>query len=102
MDLLYPRREVLSPPGKLVEDFAMNDNARRRLAQKTARTKEAEEQIALQRFVAGLDPEYLTKLRVDCIRTANEQLRGASPEQVVAEAARHFESRVRFLMGVAP
>lgn len=77
----------------------MNDNARRRLAQKTARTKQAEEQAALQQAIAGLDPEYATKLRVDCIRTANERLRGASPEEVTAAVAKDFELRIRFLIG---
>lgn len=76
----------------------MNDNARRRLAQKTARTKEAEEQTALQRFVAGLDPEYVSKLRHDALRSAHDKLRGADPQQVAAEAERGFESYVRFLM----
>ena len=79
----------------------MNDNARRRLAQKTARTKDAEEQAAFQQFVAGLDPEYVSKVRHDTLRSAHERLRGASPEEVVAEAAKDFEGRVRFLMGKA-
>ncbi len=76
----------------------MNDNARRRLAQKTARTKEAEEQAAFQQFVAGLDPEYVSKLRHDALRSAHDRLRGADPQQVAAEAARGFESYVRFLI----
>ncbi len=77
----------------------MNDNARRRLARKTARSKQAEEQAALQQFVAGLDPDYVSKLRHDALRSAHDKLRGADPQEVAAEAARGFESYVRFLMG---
>lgn len=76
----------------------MNDNARRRLAQKTARTKQAEEQAALQQAIAGLDPEYVTKLRRDSLVAAHDRLReSATPEEIVREAERHFESRIRFL-----
>jgi hypothetical protein len=74
-------------------------SAARRVADKRKRAEQAEEQTVLQRFVAGLDPEYANKLRHDSLVAANTRLRGASPEEVVREAELHFESRVRFLMG---
>lgn len=54
---------------------------------------------AVQQTLAGLDPTYLEKLKHDCLRAANERLRGASPEQVVREAARDLEGCLRFLTG---
>jgi hypothetical protein len=73
-------------------------SAARRVADKRKRAEQAKDTAALQRFIAGLDAEYLTKLKHDCLVTANTRLRGASPEEVVREAELHFESRVRFLM----
>jgi hypothetical protein len=66
-------------------------NAARRVADKARRDE-------FQQLLAKLDPEYVTKLRHDCLRAANEQVRGADPRVVVREAEKHFESRVRFLM----
>jgi hypothetical protein len=66
-------------------------NAARRVADKARRDE-------FQQLLAKLNPEYVTKLRHDCLRMANEQVRGADPRAVVREAERHFESRVRFLM----
>jgi hypothetical protein len=65
-------------------------NSNRRIAEKAKRNE-------FQQLLNTLDPEYVTKLRHDCLRMANEQRRGASPEEVVREAERHFESRIRFL-----
>jgi hypothetical protein len=78
-------------------------SAARRVADKRKRAEQAEEQTALQRFVAGLDPEYTDKLRHDAIRSAHERLREsrATPEEVVAEAGLHFAAQVRFLMGAS-
>jgi hypothetical protein len=66
-------------------------NAARRVADKAKRDE-------LQQLINKLDPEYVTKLRHDCLRAANEQLSSADPHAVVREAEKHFESRVRFLM----
>jgi hypothetical protein len=77
-------------------------SAARRVADKRKRAERAEEQTALQRFVAGLDPEYIVKLRHDALRSAHERLHGAPPEKVTAEAEQAFEAQVRFLMGPKP
>jgi hypothetical protein len=61
------------------------------------RIADREKRNAFQQLLAKLDPEYVTKLRHDCLRAANEQLSSADPHAVVREAERHFESRVRFL-----
>ena len=76
----------------------MNENARRRVALKTARAKQAEEQAALLQAL-NIPPEYLDKLKTDCLRAANDRLRGADPHAVVAEAARDLEARLHFLQG---
>jgi hypothetical protein len=65
-------------------------NSNRRVAEKAKRD-------AFQQLLSKLDPEYVAKLRHDCLRAANEQLRSADPHAVAREAERHFESRVRFL-----
>jgi hypothetical protein len=52
---------------------------------------------AVKQALSSLPSEYLDKLRHDCLVAANTRLRGASPEEVVAEAARDFEGRLRFL-----
>jgi hypothetical protein len=51
--------------------------------------------------VAGLTPEYVTKLRHDALTAAHNRLRGtgATPEEVVREAQAHFDASVRFLTG---
>ncbi len=49
--------------------------------------------------VDDLTPEYLEKLRHDCLVAANAHLRGRSAEEIVAEAARDLELRLRFLRG---
>jgi len=74
-------------------------SAARRVADKRKRAEQAEEQSTLQQFVAGLDPEYVAKLRYDAMRSAHERLRGASPDEVVREAEQALEAQVRFLMG---
>ena len=76
-------------------------SAARRVADKRKRAEQAEEQTALQRFVAGLDPEYVAKLRYDSMRSAHERLRGADPQAVVREAELRFAAMVQFLMGKA-
>jgi hypothetical protein len=68
-------------------------SAARRAADKR---KRAESTAAIQ-AAAKLPPEYLDKLRHDCLVAANTALPGAPPEEVVREAMRHFESRIRFL-----
>jgi hypothetical protein len=65
-------------------------NSNRRVAEKAKRDE-------FQQLLNTLDPEYVTKLRHDCLRAANDRLRGADPHAVVREAEQHFESRVRFL-----
>lgn len=84
----YQRRDKMPP--KSPSNYNSNAAARR-VAEKAKRDE-------FRQLLSKLDPEFVTKLRVDCLRTANEQLRGASPEEVVREAGLHFESRVRFLM----
>ena len=49
--------------------------------------------------VDDLTPEYLEKLRHDCLVAANAHLRGRSAEEIVADAARDLELRLRFLRG---
>jgi hypothetical protein len=66
-----------------------------RIADKRRRAEKA----AVDQAIAGLDPEYVSKLRHDALRSAHERLPGATPEEVTAEAAKDFESRVRFLIG---
>jgi len=68
-------------------------SAARRAADKR---KRAESAAAVQ-AAASLPQEIIDKLRHDCLVAANARLRGASPEEVVREAAKDFESRVRFL-----
>jgi RecA/RadA recombinase len=63
---------------------------KRRVAKKAA---------AVQQTLAGLDPEYLEKLKHDCLRAAHNRLRGASPAEVVRQAQEHFDASVRFLTG---
>ena len=66
-----------------------------RIADKRKRAEKA----AVERAIAGLDPEYVSKLRHDALRAAHERLPGATPEEVTREATKDFESRVRFLIG---
>jgi len=68
-------------------------SAARRAADKR---KRAESAAAVQ-AAAKLPPEYLAKLKHDCLVAANALLPGASAEEIVREAERHFESRIRFL-----
>ena len=56
-------------------------------------------EVAPASIVDGLTPEQIDKIRLDCLRAANTQLRGASPEEVVAAAAADLEARLRFLRG---
>jgi hypothetical protein len=65
-------------------------NSNRRVAEKAKRD-------AFQQLLSKLDPEYVAKLRHDCLRAANTRLPGADPHTLVREAEQHFESRVRFL-----
>jgi len=67
-------------------------NSNRRVAEKAKRD-------AFNQLLTKLDPEYVAKLRHDCLRAANAALPGADPRAVVREAEQHFESRVRFLVG---
>jgi hypothetical protein len=69
-------------------------NAYRRVAHK-------KERDAFQQSLSKLDPEYVTKLRHDALRAANERLPGADPFAVVREAEKDFRSRVAFLVGGA-
>jgi hypothetical protein len=77
--------------------------ARRRVAGAAGRVAEkqrkAERAAAVQQALVTIDPAYLEKLKHDCLRAANDRLRGASPEDVVREAARDLEGRLRFLTG---
>jgi hypothetical protein len=68
-------------------------SAARRAADKR---KRAESTAAVQ-AAANLPPEYLDKLRHDCLVAANARRPGASPEEVTREAARDLEGRLRFL-----
>jgi len=54
-------------------------------------------EAAVKQALSSLPSEYLDKLRHDCLVAANTRLRGASPEEVVAEAERDFEGRLGFL-----
>jgi hypothetical protein len=54
-------------------------------------------EAAVKQALSSLPSEYLDKLRYDCLVAANTRLCGASPEEVVAEAERDFEGRLRFL-----
>jgi len=54
-------------------------------------------EAAVKQALSSLPSEYLDKLRYDCLVGANTRLRGASPEEVVTEAERDFEGRLRFL-----
>jgi hypothetical protein len=68
-----------------------------RIAQKRYAVNRSARTAAVQQTLAGLDTEYLAKLKYDCLRSANVRLRGAGPEEVVREAARDLERRLRFL-----
>ena len=48
---------------------------------------------------ADLTPEYLDKLRLDCLRAANNSMPGADPHAVVRAAAADLEVKFRFLRG---
>lgn len=72
-------------------------HAGRRIAVKQQRAAKVQEQNALQQMLADLDPEYVAKLRYDCLRAANARLPGADAQAVVADAAKDFEARLRFL-----
>jgi hypothetical protein len=68
-----------------------NSNAAaRRVADKAKRDD-------FQQLLAKLDPEYVTKLRYDCMRMANAANTKADPQAVVREAQKTFEAAVRFL-----
>jgi hypothetical protein len=70
-----------------------------RIAHKRYTAKRSAQTAAVQQTLAGLDPEYLAKLKHDCLHSANVRLRSASAEEVVREAARDLEGRLRFLTG---
>jgi hypothetical protein len=69
-------------------------NARRRVAAKHRAVKQA---AAAQQALAGFDPDFIAKLRLDCLRAANTRLAGSDPDTVVREAQRDFDARIRFL-----
>ena len=46
-----------------------------------------------------ITPEYLDKLRLDCLRAANNSMPGADPHAVVRAAAADLEVKLRFLRG---
>jgi hypothetical protein len=71
--------------------------AHSRIAQKRYAAERSAWTAAIQQTLAGLEPEYLAKLKHDCLRSANVRLRGASAEEVVREAARDLEGRLRFM-----
>ena len=48
---------------------------------------------------ADLTPEYLDKLRLDCLRAADNSMPGADPHAVVRAAAADLEVKLRFLRG---
>jgi hypothetical protein len=70
-----------------------NSNAAaRRVAEKAKRDE-------FQQLLKRLDPEYVAKLRYDCMRRANTRLGpGSDPHAVVREAEQALEAQVRFLM----
>jgi hypothetical protein len=70
------------------------NSARRRVATKHRAVKHAE---AAQEILAGFDPDFIAKLRLDCLRAANTRLAGSDPDTVVREAQRDFDARIRFL-----
>lgn len=61
------------------------------------RVMKKQQDAALQHALAGFDPEYLSKLRHDCLVAANARLRGASADEIVRDAQKDFEGRIRFL-----
>ena len=68
-----------------------------RTAGAAGRIAEKQRKAGQAAAIAGLDPEYVTKLRHDCLKSANARMMGADPQAVVAEASKDFEARVRFL-----
>ena len=48
---------------------------------------------------ADLTPEYLDKLRLDCLRAAHNSMPGADAHAVVRATAADLEARLRFLRG---
>jgi hypothetical protein len=54
---------------------------------------------AAQQAISKLDPEFVAKLRHDCLRAAHARMAGAEPHAVVRSAQVDFEARVRFLTG---
>ncbi len=48
---------------------------------------------------ADLTPEYLDKLKLDCLRAAHNSMPGADPHAVVRAAAADLEARLGFLRG---
>jgi len=70
-----------------------NSNAAaRRVADKAKRDE-------FQQLLKRLDPEYVAKLRYDCLRMANDRLGRSDPHAVVREAEQALEAQVRFLVG---
>jgi hypothetical protein len=66
-------------------------NSNRRIADKVKRDH-------FQQLLNKLDPEYVAKLRYDCLRMANTHLGpGSDPHAVVREAEKALEAQVRFL-----
>ena len=78
-------------PPKAPSDYNSNAAARR-VAEKARRDE-------YQKLLSKLDPEYVTKLRHDCLRAANARLGvGSDPRAVVREAEQALEAQVRFLL----
>lgn len=62
------------------------------------REQKVAQSAALAQFASALDPDFIAKLKYDCLRNANARLRGASADDVVRAATHDFEGQVRFLM----
>lgn len=71
-----------------------------RRAGAAGRIAEKQRKSAQAAAVAGLDPEYVSKLRHDSLVAAHKRLSGsgACPDEVVREAQQHFEASIRFLL----
>jgi hypothetical protein len=66
-------------------------NSNRRVAEKARRDE-------FQQLLSTLDPDYVAKLRYDCLRAANTRMGpGSDPHAVVREAEQALEAQVRFL-----
>ncbi len=54
---------------------------------------------AARAALADIDPDYLAKLRHECLKAANATHPGADPSIIVEEAERHLRARLAFLRG---